>query len=350
MSVIYNALNKLKKSKEGLRKQANPDHRSDSNVIIFDDLLKKHAVTTYTIIILLAIAMVYLLYIFSQANVVPATRSPQSKISYQKLPASPEEVSADIRAEKTAEIAVVHIKLDPVPTEPDEFPQEEPATTAFAFTSAKPSAKEAPTETEQPVYATPIIRTQHLNIPPSPLTEPAKQTKVDFFVPEGNSHTASFPHPTLTPATPLNVPPPQTQNQAARELHPRTTKTIRHSTDFSPVIHSLNEELRQSIRLHDFESGREILQELENLLGKDSYYILNLTAYFHIQNNDLDEAREILDQILQQDATDLDAGLNMIVVLCRQGKLKPASRRINALLDYYPANPTLLHFKQQLGE
>ncbi len=340
MSVIYDALNKLKKSKEGQRKQANPGHHSDSNVIIFDDLLKKHAVTTYTIIISLSITIGYLLYLFSQADVVPV-RSYQSKVSYQKLPASPEEVSANIKATETTEIAVVHIKLDPIPTEPDEFPPEEPATTT-AFTSAKPRAKETPAETKQPVNTPPSRRAQHLNIPP-PLTEPSRRTKVDFFVPERNSQAPFFSQPVPTP-------PPQTQNPAPKELQPRGTKTIRNITDFSPVIHRLNEELHQSIRLHDLESSREILQELENLLGPDSYYILNLTAYFHIQNNDLDEAQKVLTLILQKNDTDLDAGLNMIVVLCRQGKLKPASRRINTLLDYYPANPTLLHFKQQLGE
>lgn len=341
MSVIYDALKKLKKSEEGKRQQMPPESTSDANVIIFDDLLKKHAVTTYTILGLLTLTIGGLLYSLYQYEVV-SPPPVQQQISTPQPSMNPEGTSDTEENQDDPELVVAHIKLDSTP-DASAAPEDEEEASEILFT---------------PDTTTPPASSEGKQVEFSPVQSPQTgedagggdvANDVEFasdavYQPEGNTNKRPF-----TPEINSSEPQQQIKHPVHQAAVPKPKTKPSQSTDFSPVIHTLNDELQRSILLGDFETGAEIITELEQLLGAESDYILNLKAYFYIQNNDLEKAHAILTEVLNDNERELDAGLNMIVVLCRQGELQSARIQIEELLGYYPANSALLQFKQQLG-
>jgi hypothetical protein len=342
MSVIYDALKKLKKSEEGKRQQTPLESTPNANVIIFDDLLKKHAVTTYTILGLMTLAIGGLLYFLNQYEVVSPPPALQ-QITTPQPSMNPEGTSDTEKNQDEPDLVVAHIKLAPA-TDASVAPEVEEDASEILFTQDTTTPPVSP-QVDQVTFSP--AQSPHTNEEAGggDVANDVEVASDAVYRPEGNASKRPF-----TPE--MNSSEPQQHmrapiHQVAAVPKPKTKPS--QATDFSPVIHTLNDELQRSILLGDFETGAEIITELEQLLGADSDYILNLKAYFYIQSNDLEKAHAILAEVLDVNERELDAGLNMIVVLCRQGELQLARLQIEQLLEYYPANPILIQFKQQLG-
>ncbi|NOX24717.1 MAG: tetratricopeptide repeat protein, partial [Deltaproteobacteria bacterium] len=114
-------------------------------------------------------------------------------------------------------------------------------------------------------------------------------------------------------------------------------------------IPRLNNDFKAAVAARNYTKSSGIIIRIARLLGPKTIYVRKLQAFLYLRENKPAKAGGILRSILREDSTDLEAGLNMIVVLIKTGKVKAARQRARQLLDYYPGNRTLLHFKQQLG-
>jgi hypothetical protein len=357
MSVIYDALKKLKNTGNDPAEKNVSNPTPNGNVIVFDDLLKRNAVTTAIIVFFVAAAIGIWLFLLYQSEYIsghpfiqPITSQEQNSLAPE--PETPENSSLENQTPITNEqtepqkIVVSHIKRKEIPDEPKQVQQAETVTDPdILFATSNNSRKP---DTNNNLNLQNIPQPKQLSQKTSPLFPETNrnQEQQTASISADNSEKTAFHHPAETiiqPETARSVPPAQ------KISVPKQQPISQETDDFSPVIHTLNQELHKSIALHDYTKGYEIVTELEHLLGKDTPYIKNLKAYFYLQNNELDKAHEILKQIQKDNKTNLEAGLNMIVVLVKQKKLKAARQQIKFLLDFYPANQSLLYFKQQLG-
>ncbi len=343
MSVIFDALKKLNKKEGDVEQVKSHDTVTQGNVIIFDDLLKKHAIASYLVIGVIICAVAAWLYFLYQYETTPqkgsvappiiqqTQRNPKT-IFEEPTPEQTQQIAQEDSLEPPEEIIVSHLK--PTPTNSNQIaPEPDDTDTEILFESDDTPPKEASI-------------TPRVNLP----EQIAPDEELEFvFIPESNST-----EPILQPdayAKQTDVHMQQQPQDIPQEVYidQQESPIATQQSGISVAIHTINQELSQAITRKDYASGQELLQELEQFLGPDSHYILNLKAYFYIQNKETEKAFATLSTILEDNKTELEAGLNMIVVLTQQGKIKQARNHVRFLLNYYPANPALLNFKQQLG-
>lgn len=386
MSVIYEALNKFKKPAGNKKKFST----SQGNVIIFEDLLKKNAFSIFFLLMLVVFAVAGGLYYLYQYDVIPAgTGSLAPKIHrvtndslLDQSTGSQSIKSAsvpDMEEPKVAgaeEFVIEHISMKETPEEPSSFPAE---ITVDENKRLVATASTIPQETVKKGKGVPaIIHTQfkktagdkrqnvqtvlvvedmivaQSSVATSPEVKSISESGQQVRQSGGNSvdinrYNSShpkkisnrIPHSANKETVATTVVNTQTQLQK--------NMVKNNKTDFNPAIQNLNRKLQESIMQQDFTTGSEIIKKLENFLGADSAYILKLKAYFYLQNNKIEQAHQLLSRIMDDNETDLEAGLNMIVVLVQQGRLKAAQSQVDFLLNHYPGNQTLLQFKQQIG-
>jgi Tetratricopeptide repeat len=79
-----------------------------------------------------------------------------------------------------------------------------------------------------------------------------------------------------------------------------------------------------------------LMAELEKAQGPDSLFLIRLKAYWQIQQNHLEKARGLLEQVLAQKPDDKESGVNLAVVDMRAGRTESARRRLERLQHLYP--------------
>jgi hypothetical protein len=84
-----------------------------------------------------------------------------------------------------------------------------------------------------------------------------------------------------------------------------------------------------------------LLGELARLKGEDSAYVNKLRAYRLMKTGQYEKAEPVLRKILAADAFDLEAGLNLAVVLINTGRPAQAGRWLGQLREVYPDNGTV---------
>jgi Flp pilus assembly protein TadD len=91
-----------------------------------------------------------------------------------------------------------------------------------------------------------------------------------------------------------------------------------------------------------------LMEELEKTQGSSSLFLIRLKAYWHIQQNDLENARGLLEEVLSKKPDDKESGLNLAVVDMRAGRMEPARRRLERLQHLYPEDDEIAAALQQL--
>jgi Flp pilus assembly protein TadD len=113
------------------------------------------------------------------------------------------------------------------------------------------------------------------------------------------------------------------RRQAVRAAHHMDVVLL--SNRLANAMHSSNQAL----------VGR-LMEELETVQGSDSLFLIRLKAYWQIQQNHLEKARVLLEQVLDQKPDDKESGMNLAVVDMRTGRIASARRRLEQLQHLYP--------------
>ncbi len=375
MSVIFDALKKIKQTTE-------PDERETAtlisapgkgNVLVFNKLLRRHVFVSVVIlagvVALMSAALVYIYYDEIAANRTAESAPPKTlQRTAASMPLKVEEkrqpikapVGTSQQAKGDDNIVVSHIAPGRIPAEPAaslitrqvnagpgklvhaapslaEFKTPQAAAEQHSVTTPKSAtahsqrmpAADKPTTPKQIISADSLGTVSHQS-----------QLKVtDHGVSRRNSANTQS---TSGPGMIKNFSPPASARREKNTPHP-TDQLISQQH-----IKDLTQSFKAAIVSHNYTDAGKIISRLGHLLGSETTYIKNLRAFLYLQKKEPAKAGDILSSILRKDATNLEAGLNMIVVSVKEGDIKAARQRTTQLLDYYPDNPTLLHFKQQL--
>jgi tetratricopeptide (TPR) repeat protein len=123
------------------------------------------------------------------------------------------------------------------------------------------------------------------------------------------------------------------ESESSPESH-RHQAAVAKSTRIAALI----EETKAAISRKDTAAIKRLLTQLGQLKGPESPYVLNLTAYWHLTQKDYAAAGQLLNQVLNLNRTDLEAGYNMALVEIHSRQPKEAYQRLARLREIYPDN------------
>ncbi len=392
MSVIYDALKKIKQTKE-------PDETVDltsspgkGNVLVFNKLLTRHIFVSVVILtVLIAFiggALVYIYYdeiaadrtaesALPKTSQRPAASTSLNVETKRQIVTAPVSSSAPAGGGQSAKaggnIVVSHIAPGQIPAEPSALSitnrvnAESVSTNDNQFTHSASSLtnfKIPKSAIEQHLEAKPKSAAAHGQRMRPAADKPTIIGKQIIPVlnkgnmPAGRPGTTNHESPLIRPAGDAAAVSRSVSGSGTIKASPRSVpasagreKDISHSSEqkiSQQHIKDLTQAFQVAVANHNYTGAGKVISRLGSLLGSEATYIKNLQAFLYLQKKEPARAKDILSSILRRDATDLEAGLNMIVVLVKEGDMKAARRRTTQLLDYYPDNQTLLHFKQQL--
>jgi hypothetical protein len=113
-------------------------------------------------------------------------------------------------------------------------------------------------------------------------------------------------------------------------------------------VTQLSHRIASAMQSQDPDLVHRLMSELEKAQGPDSLFLIRLKAYWQIQQNHLEKARELLEQVLARKPDDKESGVNLAVVDMRTGKAEPARRRLERLQRLYPEDDEIALALQKL--
>lgn len=128
---------------------------------------------------------------------------------------------------------------------------------------------------------------------------------------------------------------PMKHASPSRPKHLKTTAV--HTVDRSAQMGLLVERLQQAIRGGDEKEVETLLERLESLKGR-SDYVMRLKAFWYLKGGKYELARPLLQQLINKDENDLEAGINMAVLDIRTNHLEEARKRLRELRRLHGEN------------
>ena len=390
MSVIFKTLKKLRsQSPEGSKESDNLKKRR--NVYSLRDILSSPRTVSILVlfIFLSGLASIY---------VIEGVKEKLNK-SYPLQAES--ERHAEVRSEKGTETLIKN-KVAPkesdsfVPPPPENIPVEETeAGRVYLPDRLKSGEIQA---TQRPAHAKPHIQTSPQTQPKSPFNQNVIKEKEELAMitvekkagVEIGKDTLQKKTDFLVPAAPDNLPAGKTQAEKlyspdrikseniqiprhARYLAPRDKDTGAmylkvNKPQISPVkqfppgtmkkqesediyrihvyrntrIGNLIKKIHKSMRIDNSNAQTDLLlDQLALLKGKNDCYVLKMRAFCFMNRGDLDSAASLLNRVLQENESDLEAGINMAIIEIKNSQMNKAKNRLYRLRDNNPYDTTI---------
>ena len=134
----------------------------------------------------------------------------------------------------------------------------------------------------------------------------------------------------------------------------RAAKIHRENVEKSLKLSQLIRQIQRSMVAGSVEQTQQLMDRLEVIQGKDHYYVLKLRAFWCIQKQDYATAYPLLERVIEENAKDLEAGINLAVCEIKTNRFNDAHQRLTRLSEFYPENyqvTDMLHqVKKYIGE
>ncbi len=93
-----------------------------------------------------------------------------------------------------------------------------------------------------------------------------------------------------------------------------------------------------------------LIERLASIKGDDQAYILKMKAYVQLRNKAYGAAAGYLEKVLDQNADDVEAGINMAIIEIYSGQVAAARKRLGRLREIYPENVHITKIVAKLGK
>lgn len=118
-------------------------------------------------------------------------------------------------------------------------------------------------------------------------------------------------------------------------------RTMNRSAQISLLVTRLERAMRADNR----DDVKELLEKLEALKGEKSDYVMRVRAFWYLKEGKYDMARSLLQQLINKNENDLEAGINMAVLDIKTNHVEAARNRLRKLRGSHEDNtmiPALL--------
>jgi hypothetical protein len=94
--------------------------------------------------------------------------------------------------------------------------------------------------------------------------------------------------------------------------------------------------IAKNIKANNTGKAEKLIDQLASIRGKNDQYVLKLKAFYLMNQGDFSSAILLLNQVLQKDKNDREAGINMAILEMKTGRIKEAKSRLYRLRDIHP--------------
>jgi len=98
----------------------------------------------------------------------------------------------------------------------------------------------------------------------------------------------------------------------------------------------------------DTKNAESLLEQLADIKGEGSIYVMKLRAFFFLRTGKNRPAMSLLKKVLSDNAEDMEAGINMAILEVRQQDYKQAKTRLTRLKSIYPENTVISNLLNRL--
>ncbi len=106
--------------------------------------------------------------------------------------------------------------------------------------------------------------------------------------------------------------------------------------------------LSRSMQTGDRAQVERNLKTLAALKGAGNPYVLKLRAYWAMRNSQYPAAEKLLNMVLENNAGDVEAGINLVVVEVDTGREQEARRRLGRLAEDHPDDSRVRELRERL--
>ena len=326
MSLIFNALKKLKSDTQQPAGKTSDELHQRSNVYTFGRIFSSPLVILLFFIAGLAIYYGYLLlFAYLHQGPLPAKTPSVSDPPSRSVPAPQPNRGMDTTAEKLE-----------IPDRPDNLPAAE------LRQVDRQSNPLLPLQAAEATYPADEGVVQYIG--KNSLPESGQQAqqndaaagnvtslKIEAGNPEGMEKGVRDG---------LQAPLDDSENKKEKTYHIKIEK--------SKTAALLVADIEACIDARDFQKAGQLMEKLKKHSKSGNPYLLKLESYLYFKTGKPDLAEQLLKQVLIQNQYDLEANINMAAIEIQAGRKKDALGRLVKLSKVYPENETVQGLIQKL--
>ena len=138
--------------------------------------------------------------------------------------------------------------------------------------------------------------------------------------------------------------PASSQPQGAVKVEQK--KIEKNSIDYFVAVKRKVSEIKQSVNFKDFKAANKSLNQLETLSGSESVIYQRMNAYTALKDHRYQEAATGYQKLLNQQPEDLEANMNLVIVLSEMGEKQTAKQQLSRLDNLYPESSRVKQYKK----
>lgn len=122
----------------------------------------------------------------------------------------------------------------------------------------------------------------------------------------------------------------------------------RNSADYFMAVKNKVISIKQALNFKSFKEADVRLNQLETLSGPESVIFQRMQAYVALKNSNYQDAMMGYKKLLNQKPDDLEANMNLVIVLSELGEKQTAKQQLHRLDNMYPESEQVRLYKKMI--
>jgi tetratricopeptide (TPR) repeat protein len=130
---------------------------------------------------------------------------------------------------------------------------------------------------------------------------------------------------------------------------PRAERIYQVNLERAAKVGRMVSKIEESMTEGDMDHAKVLIDQLADLKGEESPYLLKLRAFWHMRQRDYASAASLLARVLEKEEDDLEAGINMAIIELQTRRPEEARKRLARLREIYQANTLIPELIRETG-
>jgi hypothetical protein len=141
----------------------------------------------------------------------------------------------------------------------------------------------------------------------------------------------------------------ETRFNSKQVSDPRAERFYQVNLEKAARVGRMVSKIEESMTAGDMDHAKVLIDQLADLKGEESPYLLKLRAVWHMRQRDYTSAASLLTRVLEKQEDDLEAGINMAIIELQTHRGEEARERLARLRELYQANTVIPELIRETG-
>ncbi len=147
----------------------------------------------------------------------------------------------------------------------------------------------------------------------------------------------------------VSRPIPEKPSTSKEVKDPRAERIYKVNLKKAARVGRMVSKIEESMTAGDMDHAKVLIDQLTELKGEESPYLLKLRAVWHMRQGDYASAASLLTRVLEKEEDDLEAGINMAIIELQTHRREEARERLVRLRELYQANTLIPELIRETG-